>query len=171
MGRRAKQDRLSARTRGGCFYFILFEFLKEEEKKMKKTVSLILALVLAAALIACGAPTDTGALWENALYNEDAELGDGAKTVKVKVEVGEKSVVFTVKSDEAMLGDALMAHGLIEGDIGQYGMYVKKVNGIVADYDIDGHYWGFYKDGDYVMTGIDMTEFADGESYELVYEK
>ena len=155
----------------GAFILSFLNFLKEEEKKMKKTVSLILALVLAAALVACGAQTDTDTLWENALYNEDTELGEGAKTVKVKVEVGEKSVVFTVKSDAEMLGDALMEHGLVDGDEGQYGLYVKKVNGIVADYDVDGHYWGFYKDGDYMMTGIDMTEFADGECFELVREK
>ena len=130
-----------------------------------------MAILMLLCLVSCAKPTDTNTLWENALYNEDTELGEGAKTVKVKVEVGEKSVVFTVKTDEAILGDALMAHGLIDGDEGQYGLYVKKVNGIVADYDIDGHYWGFYKDGDYMMTGIDMTEFADGESYELVYSK
>ena len=138
---------------------------------MKKTVSLILVFVIAIALIACGRQTDTDALWENALYTEDTELGEGEKTVNVKVEVGERAVIFTVKTDAEMLGDALMAHGLIDGEEGQYGLYVKKVNGITADYDVDGHYWGFYKGGEYMMTGIDMTEFADGESYELVYAK
>ena len=138
---------------------------------MKKTVALGLILVFVAVLVACTAPADTDLIWENAIYTEDTVLGEGAKTVKVKVEAGEKSVVFTVKTDEAILGDALVAHGLIEGEEGQYGLYIKKVNGITADYDIDGHYWGFYKNGEYVMTGIDMTEFSDGEGYELVYAK
>ena len=138
---------------------------------MKKTVALGLILVFVAVLVACTAPADTDLIWENAIYTEDTVLGEGAKTVKVKVEAGEKSVVFTVKTDEAILGDALVAHGLIEGEEGQYGLYIKKVNGITADYDIDGHYWGFYKNGEYMMTGIDMTEFSDGEGYELVYAK
>ena len=123
------------------------------------------------ALVSCGAQTDADALWKDALYTEDTELGEGAKTVKIEVKAGEKSVVFTVKTDEAVLGDALIAHGLIDGEEGQYGLYIKKVNGITADYDVDGHYWGFYKNGEYMMTGVDMTEFSDGENYELVYSK
>ena len=37
-----------------------------------------------------------------------------------------------------------------------------------ADYDADGLYWAFYKSGEYLMTGVDTTEIADGEQYELV---
>lgn len=139
--------------------------------KMKKTVASILLLALCLVLAACGAYTDTDLLWEDARYTEDTTLGEGAKTVTVKVEAGERSVTLTVKTDENILGDALFALGLVEGEEGQYGLYVKKVNGITADYDVDGHYWGFYKNGEYMMTGIDMTEFADGECFELVREK
>ena len=138
---------------------------------MKKIIAALLALVLALALVACAKAPDADALWENAIYTEDTELGEGAKTVMVTVTAGEKSVIFTIKTDEAILGDALMAHGLVEGEAGQFGLYVKKVNGITADYDVDRSYWGFYKGGDYMMTGVDMTEFADGECYELVYTK
>ena len=130
-----------------------------------------MAILMLLCFVSCAKPTDTDLLWENALYTEDTELGEGAKTVQVEVKAGEKSVVFTVKTDEAILGDALIAHGLIEGDEGAYGLYIKKVNGITADYDIDGSYWGFYKNGEYMMTGVDGTEFADGEHYELVYTK
>ena len=35
-------------------------------------------------------------------------------------------------------------------------------------YDADGLYWAFYKSGEYLMTGVDTTEIADGEQYELV---
>ena len=138
---------------------------------MKKIIAVLLALVLALALVACAKAPDADTLWKNAIYTEDAELGEGAKTVMVTVTAGEKSVIFTIKTDEAILGDALMAHGLVEGEAGQFGLYVKKVNGITADYDVDQSYWGFYKGGDYMMTGVDMTEFADGECYELVYTK
>lgn len=130
-----------------------------------------MAILMLLCFVSCAKPTDTDLLWENALYTEDIELGEGAKTVQVEVKAGEKSVVFTVKTDEAILGDALIAYGLIEGDEGAYGLYIKKVNGITADYDIDGSYWGFYKNGEYMMTGVDGTEFADGEHYEFVYTK
>lgn len=138
---------------------------------MKKITLALVVLVLALSLAACSQAPDTDALWADAAYTEDITLGEGAKTVTVTVTAGEKSVVITVKTDEAILGSALMAHGLIDGEAGQFGLYIKKVNGITADYDVDRSYWGLYKGGEYVMTGIDMTEFADGECYELVYEK
>ena len=47
----------------------------------------------------------------------------------------------------------------------------KFVNGILADYDVDGTYWGLTKDGEYVMSGADTTYIADGEHYELTKTK
>ena len=142
---------------------------------MKRTVKTIIAAALAllalVCLASCAAPTDTDALWESAIYTSDTELGEGAKTVKVKVEAGEKSVTFTVKTDEKILGDALIALGIVEGEEGPYGLYIEKVNGILADYDANQSFWGFYQNGEYMMTGIDGTEFADNDSYELVYTK
>ena len=141
---------------------------------MKKT-SLILAVVMLLStlvcLVSCRGQVDAEGVWKDALYTSDTTLGNGNKTVSVKVEVGDKSVIFTIKTDKTILGDALLEHGLIEGEEGAYGLYIKKVNGITADYDVDQSYWGFYKNGEYMMTGVDGTEFADGDRYELVYSK
>ena len=52
-----------------------------------------------------------------------------------------------------------------------YGIYIKKVNGIRADYNLDGAYWNLTKNGEYLMTGADMTPIADGEHYEFTYTK
>ena len=140
--------------------------------KKKITSALVLTLVLAAllTLVACNTVDATG-LWENATYRRDMEFGSGALTVYVEVKAGEESVTFTVNTDETILGDALLEHGLIDGEESQYGLYVKKVNGIVADYDVDQSYWGFYKDGEYMLTGVDVTEIENGAHYELVYVK
>ena len=139
---------------------------------MKKTVisltSLALTLIFIFSLVSCGAPED---LWKTATHLEDAAFGEGATTVQVEVKAKDKSVTFTIKTDKKTLGDALLEHDLIAGEEGAYGLYVKVVNGITADYDVDQSYWGFYKNGTYVMTGVDTTEIADGEHYELVYEK
>ena len=157
------------------------------KKTIKSTLALILALLMTLCLFACkqqaetpettaGASENGGAiapegLWKDAIYLEDAEFGEGAKTVTVKVIAEDKSVTFTVKTDAATLGEALLAHGLIAGDEGQYGLYIKYVNGIRADYDLDKRYWNFTKNGEYMMTGADMTEIADGECYEFTYAK
>ena len=142
---------------------------------MKKTVSSIicalLSIVLVVCLASCGNTVDAEGLWENATYRKDTELGKGATTVQVQVKAGEESITFTIKTDKKTLGDALLELGLVTGDQSQYGLYIKTVNGIRADYDLDKSYWGFYKNGEYMLTGIDGAEIADGEHYELVYTK
>lgn len=137
-------------------------------KTLLKSVSITLVLVLA-LFAAIGCKEDEAAeLWKDALYTEDTTLGSGAKTVTVSVSAEDKTVVFTIKTDKTILGDALAEHNLIQGEQGAYGLYIKTVNGIKADYDTDGYYWGFYQNGDYMMTGVDGTEISGGESYELV---
>ena len=142
---------------------------------MKKTVNSIISVVLSVVFIFCLASCNKGVdatgLWENATYTKDTELGEGKTTVQVKVKVEEQSVTFTINTDKTTLGDALLEHQLISGEESQYGLYIKVVNGITADYDVDQSYWGFYKNGEYMMTGVDGTDISDGEHYELVYEK
>ena len=72
---------------------------------------------------------------------------------------------FEIHTDADIVGDALLEVGLIEGDPGPYGLYVKKVNGITADYEQTGTYWAFYIDNEYGMTGVDLTEIIPGTTY------
>ncbi len=147
---------------------------------MKKTAKSLLTLLLMAALalglLACGA-NKTGndaaksGLWENATYLTDTELGQGSKNLIVEVKAGDQSVKFTVHTDETTVGDALLTNGLIVGDEGDYGLYIKEVNGIVADYDVDQSYWAFYVDGEYATAGVDSTEIAEESVYKLEYTK
>lgn len=78
---------------------------------------------------------------------------------------------FEVHTDKETVGEALEELGLIAGDEGEYGLYVKTVNGITADYDADGVYWAFYVNGEYAATGVDSTPIAEGESYSFKAEK
>jgi ABC-type Fe3+-hydroxamate transport system substrate-binding protein len=77
----------------------------------------------------------------------------------------------TVRTDKTVVGEALQELGLLEGEEGQYGLYVKVVNGIRADYDKDKVYWAFYINGDYAMSGVDVTEICAGDEYALRVEK
>lgn len=159
------------------------------KKPIRSTLALILALLLSLCLFACKkepaeTPENGGSnaaaeggtiapegLWANATYLEDTSFGEGAKTITVKIIVEGRSVTFTIKTDAKTLGEALLAHGLVAGDQGDFGLYIKYVNGIRADYDLDKRYWNFTKNGEYMMTGADMTEIADGEAYEFTYAK
>ena len=130
----------------------------------------VLALMLVFGLTACG-KKESSNLWDNAKWTEDASLGEGSKTVEVEIEMEEKSITLTIASDKDILGEILLDHEVIEGEMGAYGMYIKSVNGVQADYDVDQAYWAVYQDGEYLMTGVDSTEVSDGAHYELVYTK
>ena len=141
---------------------------------MKRTNKIAAVVVLARMMVlglsACGKKEAVN-LWDNAKWTEDATLGEGSKTVQVEIEMEEKSITLTIASDKALLGDILLDHEVIEGEMGAYGMYIKSVNGVQADYDVDQAYWAVYQDGEYLMTGVDSTEVSDGAHYELVYTK
>lgn len=126
-------------------------------------------LLIALAFASCNTVSAEG-LWENATYRRDTELGNGAKTVQVEVKAADQSVTFTIHTDKETLGEAMLEHDLIAGEQGAYGLYVKFVNGIEADYDKDGSFWGFYKNGEMMLVGVDGATIADGEHYELIRE-
>lgn len=140
---------------------------------MKKALNLILVILIIASICvsfsSCKKEAGEKELWNDAVYTSDKEFGSGDKTITAKVNVKEKSVTFTINTDKDTLGDALFEHKLVSGDMGEYGMYVKVVNGIEADYDKTQSYWAFTKKGESLMTGIDMEEISDGDSYEIVY--
>lgn len=138
--------------------------------KTRKLQIISLLLIMAMALCACGKQAPTG-LWKDATYTKDTTLGEGAKTVTLAVEMEEKSVTFTVKTDAETVGEALLEHDLIQGDEGPYGLYVKTVNGVRADYDKDGCYWAFYVGQEYAMQGIELTPIEESAAYRLVYAK
>ncbi len=78
---------------------------------------------------------------------------------------------FEIETDKEIVGEALLEQGLIAGEDGQYGLYVKTVNGITADYDTDGTYWAFYINGQYATSGVDTTVITEGETYSFKVEK
>lgn len=138
--------------------------------KIKQTASLFLCVIILLSFCACS-KTDSANLWENATYTSDTTLGQGKNTVELTIKAQDKSVTLTVLTDETNLGKALGDLEIIDGEEGPYGLYIKKVNGITADYDTDGTYWAFYKDGEMMQQGIDLTEFENGDKFELSREE
>lgn len=114
---------------------------------------------------------------EAAVTNAEAQtdvtvLGEGEKTFAFTVvDADGNETAFEIHTDGETVGEALLSLGLIAGDDGDYGLYVKEVNGITADYDVDGTYWAFYVNGEYASTGVDQTAVTDGDSYSFKVEK
>ena len=151
-------------------------------KHTKKLLALLLALLLTFSLSAClgeaeppEAPAEDGGdtaldpLWNNALYKENTTLGTGEKTVTLTVSAKGKDVVFTILTNADNMRDALLSVGLIDGEQQGIGYLISHVNGMRADYTLDGAYWGFFQGGEYMMTGVDNTPISGGEAFELVY--
>lgn len=139
---------------------------------MKRTLTtataLTLALVMIFSLASCNT-VDAEGVWESATYLKDKEFGNGGTTVQVEVKAGEQSVTFTINTDKENLADALLEHSLIEGEDSQYGIMISHVNGMRADYTLDGAYWALYIGGEYALAGVSSTPIEAGAHYELVY--
>ena len=143
-----------------------------KNNSMKKLLSLVLAFVLTAALALTGcsgkpaetteAPQSGGAV---------TVLGEGAKSFELTIVDKEGAEhLYLIHTDEEMVGYALIEHKLIEGEQGQYGMYIKSVLGQTLDYETDGMYWAFYVNGEYAMTGVDQTPIQSDTGYMLKAE-
>jgi len=144
---------------------------------LKKTRLMItvIAVIIASAFVLCSCkskpdtPTTTAAPVE---MTSMPELGQGEKTFIFQVHDAEGHITpFKINTDKTIVGEALQELGIIEGEEGDYGLYVKTVNGITADYDIDQTYWAFYVDGEYAMSGVDTTDVVAGASYMFKVEK
>lgn len=99
-------------------------------------------------------------------------LGEGNTSFNFTVtDKDGKETKFEIHTDKTTVGEALLEQKLIEGEESQYGLYVKSVNGISADYDKDGVYWAFYVNGEYAQTGVDSTDIKDGDTYSFKVEK
>ncbi len=98
-------------------------------------------------------------------------LGEGSTVFLLSV-VDDKGqeTLFEIHTDKETVGAALVELDLIDGEVGEFGLYVKTVNGITADYDKDGKYWAFYINGEYAQGGVDSTDIMEGESYSLKVE-
>ena len=103
---------------------------------------------------------------------QEIVLGDGSvKFTFIVVDADGNETDFVINTDKGTVGDALLEQNLIEGEEGDYGLYVKTVNGITADYDTDHTYWAFYVNGEYSNTGVDSTPVNEGDTYEFKVEK
>lgn len=146
-----------------------------KSNSLKKWLLLIGCMVLIAALAltitGCGSKEEA-APEAPASSSESTQIGTGATAFAFSVvDLDGNETHFEVHTDEETVGAALLKEGLIEGEEGPYGLYVLKVNGIEAIYEEDGSYWAFYENGEYGMTGVDLTPIDPEVAYSFVQTK
>ena len=144
--------------------------------RFTRLVSIILCgvLIAAAALtfIGCQDTTPTETTAESVAAMPLTVMGEGNTVFYfIVVDGSNNSTCFEIHTDKTTVGDALLALGLIEGEDSQFGLYVKTVNGITADHDVDGTYWAFYEGDNYAATGVDATTINPGTTYAFKMSK
>ena len=109
---------------------------------------------------------------EENVEGEVQAVGEGqTKFLFTVVDKDGNETNFEVHTDKETVGEALLDLELIAGEDSEYGLFVKEVNGITADYDVDQTYWAFYVDGEYAMSGVDTTVIEEGKAYAFKVEK
>ena len=140
---------------------------------MKKILSLVVATVLLAAMVlgatSCDKTVDEETPATTTAASEAAkpiEIGEGATAFTFEItHMDDSQKVYAVKTDAETVGEALVALGLIAGENGAYGLYVKTVDGETVDYDTHQKYWAFYENGAMAMNGVDKTNVVAGAVY------
>ena len=146
--------------------------MKQYRGGSRLILCILSVMLLAFAAAGCGGSERTGEAETEAVSMEGGTLGEGEKSFPLSVVDGEgKETQFEIRTDREFVGEALEELGLIAGEEGEYGLYVKTVNGITVDYDRDGAYWAFYVDDAYASAGVDATAIEEGSSYALKVEK
>lgn len=130
------------------------------KKRLFIRISLVLTLLLlvAAVMVGCGEKETLSGDTEYS-FTFTAVFKDGSR----------ETHEVTTKCDT--VGAALLEMGLVAGEEGPYGLEVKSVCGVVADYDVDKTYWALYNGGEYSMVGVDSLKCADAEDVEFRVEQ
>ena len=129
---------------------------------MKGKKGTIIAAVLL-ILVCVGA----GALYLR--FRPSANVGSKNITVTV-VRADSTEKEFRYQTDAEYLGKVLEDEQLVEGDQGQYGLFITVADGEQAD-DSKQQWWCLTKGGEMVNTSADQTPIADGDRYELTLKE
>ena len=142
--------------------------MKTTNRKLCLSLILCLVLMAAMALLTVGC-TDNNSQETPATSADTQSVtvkGEGDTVFYFNVIDKDGGVTkFEIHTNETKVGDALQALQLIEGEEGAFGLYVKAVNGITADYNTDGTWWEFMVGDEASMTGVDLTDIEAGATY------
>ncbi len=124
-------------------------------KKTKITVVLAVVLATVVALAA--------GIW----FITRPETDDGAKDITFTVVYKDATrEEFKINTDAKYLADALVEEGIITYE--ESGIY-STINGVTADYSVDGGWWCIYVEGESSNLGMNELPVTDGGNYEAVY--
>lgn len=129
---------------------------------MKKKSGLIAGIVIL-ILLCIGA----GVLYQNM----KSAASEGEKHITVTVIHGDQTEnVFEFDTDAKYLGEVLESENLVDGESGEYGLFITTVDEETAD-DSKQQWWCITKGGEQVNTSADQTPVSDGDAFELTLKE
>lgn len=132
------------------------------KERMMRGLALLLVAVLAVfPLTGCAASSGSSAVSD---VSSTAAV-EKSFTLTV-VHRGGSEKEFALTTTQQYLGAELEAAGIIDGEVGQYGLFIKTVDGETVD-DSKQEWWCLTKDGEMTETGIDTTPITDGDAFTL----
>ena len=94
----------------------------------------------------------------------------GGKNITVTVVHSDGSQkVFEYATDAEYLGEVIVAEGLVNSEVGAYGLYFDTVDGEQAVWETDQAYWSILIGEEYATVGADGIVLTNGGEYSLVY--
>ena len=128
----------------------------------------VILILLAAITSFSGCSGNTGRNLPSSSPAQD--IGEGNTVFRFEVTDDAQTVTsWNVHTNEMTVGAALLETGLISGDTSGFGLLVKEVNGITADYDVNQSWWAFYVDGEMAAAGVDSTDIEPGKTYAFIF--
>ena len=146
-----------------------------KKTNLKKYLSFFLCVLLIAAIavftFGCNDEKESPKTGDQAITGV-TKLGEGEKTFVFQVtDASGTTKSFEISTNKTIVGEALQELGVISGEEGPYGLYVKTVDGTTLDYDKDGMYWAFYINGEYASSGVDTTNINTEDVYAFKADK
>ena len=100
-------------------------------------------------------------------YVARPQTSAGEKDLSIQVIHGDLSTrIFEITTSAEFLGDALTEHGIVQGEMGPYGLYILTADGETAD-EANQEWWCITRSGESLTTGASETPISNGETYEL----
>ena len=128
-----------------------------------KNKKMILAVVVLALVVAVMA---------GVYLTTRPEAVEGSKQVTILIvhkDGTEKKLEYG--TDLEYLADLLLEKALVTGYASEeYGFTIESVDGVTADWAVDGAYWALYEGEEYATTSAAGIVLTDGGVYKLVYE-
>lgn len=123
-----------------------------------KQIALALAILafVAVALLA---------VWK--FYAPTGTAGDRSIQVLV-VHADGQTRSFTLNTQQAYLGPALVEGGVVEDNPAAHGLYILTADGETVD-EANQEWWKLTKSGELLTTGVDSTPIAGGDVFELTF--